>query len=161
MFGSGGSIEKAQKEFFEEFERKYGKKVEKVEFAQLKADNNAFRLLNLTPYLGENTLSGLLVFCTNTLYFHSFPHEGYMGIVKKELYENPDNVSQCICLSELKNIKAEFPKQGRFSFLFPDKSRNISFSAQGPSSTIYFTLEFLKKAEAVYEEIKKTLNYEL
>ncbi|MBR7079270.1 MAG: hypothetical protein IKI40_01975, partial [Treponema sp.] len=60
--------------------------------------------------------------------------------------------------SELKNIKAEFPKQGRFSFLFPDKSRNISFSAQGPSSTIYFTLEFLKKAEAVYEEIKKILN---
>ena len=81
-----------------------------------------------------------------------------MGIVKKELYENPDNVSQCICISDLKDIKAEFPKQSKFSFLFPEQSHNISFSAQGTSSTIYFTLEFLKKAEAVYEEIKKTLN---
>lgn len=158
MFGRSHDVADAQKKFFEDFESQYGKKVEKVEFAQLKADNNAFRLLNLTPYLGENTLSGLLVFCTKALYFHSFPHEGYMGIVKKELYENPDNVSQCICISDLKDIKAEFPKQSKFSFLFPEQSHNISFSAQGPSSTIYFTLEFLKKAEAVYEEIKKTLN---
>ena len=161
MFGSGGSIEKAQKEFYEEFERKYGKTVQKLEFAQLKGSNKAFSDLNLIPYMGELTLSGVLVFCSDSLYFHSFPKESYMGIVKRDVYDNPANVSQCICLSELKNIKAEFPKQGRFSFLFPDKSRNISFSAQCPSSTIYFTLEFLKKAEAVYEEIKKILNYEL
>ncbi|MBP5358148.1 MAG: hypothetical protein J6Y69_03045 [Treponema sp.] len=153
MFGSGRSIEKAQKEFYEEFERKYGRAVQKLEFAQLRGSNKAFSDLNLVPYMGELTLSGVLVFCSDSLYFYSFPKESYMGIVKKDLYDNPDNVSQCICLSELRNIKAEFPKQGRFSFLFPEKSRNISFSAQGPSSTIYFTLAFLKKADMIYQEI--------
>ncbi|MBR7080361.1 MAG: hypothetical protein IKI40_07555, partial [Treponema sp.] len=131
MFGSGGSIEKAQKEFFEEFERKYGRTVQKLEFAQLKGSNKAFSDLNLIPYMGELTLSGVLVFCSDSLYFHSFPKESYMGIVKRDVYDNPANVSQCICLSELKNIKAEFPNRADSHFYFLTKAATFLFPHRG------------------------------
>ncbi|MBO4321232.1 MAG: hypothetical protein J5857_12265 [Treponema sp.] len=158
MFGSKFNTANAQKEFFEQFQREYGKEVEKVEFAQLLADTKTFSDLNLIPYLGEQNLSGLVIFCKDSLYFYSFPNDAYMGIIKRDALGSGDNKSQCICLTDLNNLKATVPQKKRLSFLFPEDSRIINLSALISSTTIHFSLSFLKNAEPVYEEIKKILN---
>ena len=160
MSGNSFNSIKAQKEFFEQFQREYGKAVERVEFAQLWADTKTFSDLNLIPYLGEQNLSGLVVFCRDSLYFYSFPNDAYMGIIKRDALGSGDNKSQCICLTDLKNLKTSVPQKSWFSFLFPEDSRRINFSADCSGTKVNFSLSFLKKADLIYQEINVLLKHE-
>lgn len=152
---SNDSVVKARKAFFEEFEKKTGEAVVNVEFVSFRAEKKVYEMFRLKPSLGEDDMSGLIVFCEKSLYFYSFPTDNYFRLMLQQIAGNQKNEEQSFRLSDLSSVELSCMKTKWYSFLFPEQSRTLNVRGNYCGLDADFSLIFMKKATLVLEQMKK------
>lgn len=143
-----------RQEFIEKFNELHGDKIISMELAELRASTAVFPLLNLKTNTDENSIWGLVCFCENQVYFHSFPQDNYISLYMRKTTGEKDPVAQCISLSKLKCVY-NIHNKNFFDFIFPGRRHvvKVCFWDQDKISH-FFELVFTKNADDLIKKFK-------
>jgi hypothetical protein len=130
-----------QKQFVADFEKKVSNTVESMELACLKADKNTYNALGLHIPPGCIELWGLIVFCSQKMYFYVPPSENYMtALMRQAAHENAPS-EQLLDLSAFGDFKTFISPRKWYSFLFSESTHRIdaSFIHDGMRRSVVFS----------------------
>ena len=140
----------AKENFFNDFEKRFGKKVSDIEMVNLEAGEKVFKELNLKPQNSTNSLWGLLVFCEDkTTFFYVHPSESMMSAMIRVAKQGELPEEQCVCLSKLKDFTILDYKKSWYDFFIPGKKFMIEARFSAGKETLYFLMNTQNKASQV------------
>jgi hypothetical protein len=142
-----------QKQFFADFGKKINDTVESIELASIQADKSTYDALGLKLTAGKLELWGLIVFCTQKIYFYIAPSENYMTTMMRQATHEKTPEEQFITVSSLEEFKTTIPSRKWYSFLFNESKYRIDASFRYDGITRYFSFATHKPAFEIQRQI--------
>jgi hypothetical protein len=143
-----------QKQFFADFGAKVNDKVESIELASIQADKQTYSALGLNLTAGKIELWGLIVFCTQGLYFYVAPAENYMTVMMRQAVHEKAPEEQWIIISSLEEFKTSLSPHKWYSFLFTESKYRIDASFRREGNMHYFSFITHKAAFEIQKRLQ-------
>ncbi|MCK9169445.1 MAG: hypothetical protein M0P01_03450 [Treponema sp.] len=143
-----------QKQFFADFGKKINDTVESIELASIQTDKGTYDALGLNLPAGRIELWGLIVFCTQKIYFYVSPAENYMTTMMRQATHEKAPEEQFISVSSLEEFKTTIPPRKWYSFLFNESKYRIDASFRHDGITRYFSFSTHKPAFEIQQMVQ-------
>ncbi|HAH62974.1 MAG TPA: hypothetical protein DCL73_12865 [Treponema sp.] len=144
-----------QKEFFADFGNKTGDTVTAIELASINAGKETYRALGLALPAGRIEIWGLIVFCTQGLYFYVAPSENYITAMMRQASHEKAPEEQFISISSLEEFKTSLPPRKWYSVIFNESKYRIDASFRRDGITHYFSFTTHKPAFEIQKRMQQ------
>lgn len=143
----------SSKTFFDDFGSRFKETVLNIEMANLKADGEVFKKLNLIPQNNGSDLWGLLVFCeSKNVYFYVPASESMMTAMVRVAGQEEEPEEQIICLSKLDGFKILEKKNRWFDFFIPSAKFRLDAEFFSGDKKYVFEINTQKKAHIIQRQ---------
>lgn len=148
------TFEQEHNELISKLETNLGTKIKSVQFAELRASSDAYKLMNLKLSFGKTSLFGVLAFTEKGLFYYiPATQASYLGFVKK--MDEDEMKDQIFDFSTCSEVKFNVSRKTFFSFLVPEEKRTLYCSAKFNEKDLNLIFIVNGNAEELLPELNK------